>query len=119
MNDNIAGYGNISEGLDPFYKATHPYFTIPAAFPKKRPSRTRKKRKGKRINEMIIEELQHLFTMSGEGVYNAVQFLTKQSQQTLQFCHRKVVLSTFTCDNQLKLLLMAYLAGFYHLPKKV
>ncbi len=119
LNDNITGYGNISDGLDPLQKATHPYFAIPVVSAKKRPSGTRKKRKSKQINVKVIEELERIFTISGAGMYNAVQFLRKQSQQTLQFCYKKVVFSTFTCDNQLKLLLMAYLAGFYHRPKNV
>ncbi len=56
LNDNITGYGNISEGTDPLQKTNHPYFSIPLPY-RRRCKKPVKKRRNKNLNFLAIEEL--------------------------------------------------------------
>ncbi len=117
LNDNVSGYGNISEGLDPLQKANHPYFCVP--LPVKRPKKPHKNRRSKVLNQSAVQELNQILEFTGEGVYHAIQFLKKQTLRTIKHCYT-VVLSDSSISNHLKVFLLAFLAGYYrNSPKNV
>ncbi len=70
LNDNVSGYGNISEGLDPLQKANHPYFCVP--LPIKWPKKPCKACRSKALNQFAVQELNQILEFTGQGVYRAI-----------------------------------------------
>ncbi len=48
LNDNIAAYGNISEGITPFNRISHPYFSLPQYIQKRSKYQKKHRRSKKR-----------------------------------------------------------------------
>ncbi|MCP4653358.1 MAG: GIY-YIG nuclease family protein [Candidatus Omnitrophica bacterium] len=119
LNDNIASYGNISEGITPFNRIGHPYFSLPFAM-RKRSKFQKKHRRSKQENKDIIEHIKAIFISDRFGKNNMMfNYLKQQSQKTLAFCHKYTAQCNQDCDPMLKLALMAFLAGYYkHLEKE-
>ncbi len=108
LNDNIASYGNISEGINPFNRIRHPYFSLPFAL-RKRSKFQRKHRKSKQENKDAIDYIKAIFVSKRYGKNNMIfNYLKQQSQKTLAFCQKYIAQCNQDCDPVLKLALMAF-----------
>ncbi len=57
--------------------------------------------------------------MTGQGVYQAIQFLKKQTLRTIKFCYFSVIKDFSAESNHFKLFLLAYFAGHYRVTSKL
>ncbi|MCP4490897.1 MAG: GIY-YIG nuclease family protein [Gammaproteobacteria bacterium] len=110
LNDNISGYGNISEDVDPLHKKNHPYFCIKA---KLRKRKNKNKRNSKVKNQNILQNLKDLYSESGVNLRRLFMFLKQQSRKTLKICHNNIMDRSFDKMPVLKLTVVAFMAGFY------
>ncbi|MCP4585891.1 GIY-YIG nuclease family protein, partial [Pseudoalteromonas sp.] len=113
LNDSIAGFGNISEGADPLIKKEQPYFTMRYST-KVRTNNAKKRRASHKLNNQVIDDLSMVLANSSYGYVNQIiVYLRKQSQKTLRMCHAYTSRTDGSCDPILKLMLTAFLAGYY------
>ena len=113
LNDNIAGYGNVTE-VNPLEKPNHPYFRIQLP-PRKRPPSDRKKnkRRSRQCNTGCITYLQSVVkeTDFAKRLYEHMQ---SQSQRTYIYCRTMIADTKWSADNpQLKTFMLAFLAAKY------
>jgi hypothetical protein len=112
LNDNIKGYGIISEGVDPLLRSDHPYLC--GSFIKIKRKHRRRRRRSKKVEENICETLSQ-FTSS--DVPQLIRYLRNKSQKTLAIVYGYVHLNN-NLPSEILLATKAYLARFYHVPKE-
>ncbi len=114
LNDNIAGYGNVSEGTDPLLKKGHPYFAIRCKSKTRNKNTTRKRRVSRQLNNQVINDLSTFLNNKSFGYVNRIiVYLKKQSQKTLRVCHSYIASIDDSCDSVLRLMLTGFLAGYF------
>ncbi|MCP4653638.1 MAG: hypothetical protein GY858_09710, partial [Candidatus Omnitrophica bacterium] len=96
----------------------HPYFSIPLPC-RRRCKKPIKKRRSKNLNALAIDELKEIFDLTGQGVYQAIQFLKKQTLRTIKFCYFSVIKGFVSDNNHFKLFLLAFFAGHYKVASKL
>ncbi len=112
LNDNIALYGNISEGITPLNKVGHPYFSLPFAT-RNRSKLQKKHRRSKNVNNSVVDDLKVCLLSRTYGRnFELYIYLKQQSQKTLALCHKYIAQCNQDCDPVLKLAI-AFLAGYF------
>ena len=112
LNDNIKGYGTISEGCDPLLYKDNPYLNSSCINLKRKNKKRR--RKSKRVDDDVCNALKD-FTK--DKIPLLVKYLRNRSQRTLALVYQYTKMNN---DLPLEVLLAikAYLARYYHVPKE-
>lgn len=112
LNDNVKGYGIVSEGVDPLQRSDHPYLC--GSFIRIKRRHRQRRRKSKKVDENICETLSD-FTVN--NIPQLIKYLRNKSQRSLALAYTYVQ-SNNDLPSEILLTIKAYLARFYHVPKK-
>ena len=117
-NDNIKGYGNISQGISPTSFNNHPYHR----YPHERQKRSHgKKRRSKRKNQLTVDIWTTVFDeLKRTESDPRKQYLYMRSlpQTVLKDLYRKLLSSNSTLSESTILAVFAFCVNLYKEPKK-
>ena len=120
MNDRIKSYGDVSSGIDPASKTSHPYFRNPLITTQR--NRCRRKRREVRKEDPEILEKSKKYQEYNDCCFDRHKlyvFLRSMSKKNLLVVNEAIKNGQFDgWHEDAKLATQAYMAGYYNIDKK-
>lgn len=118
LNNKIKGYGMATEIADPTIVKSAPYFDNPTC--RRNRGHGVRKRSCKKVHDLLHQELMQISKeqYTAYELKAVVVFLRKQAKNTLSKCLAMINSQNILVSSTLRLLILAFLAGFYKVRQK-
>jgi hypothetical protein len=116
LNDSIHGYGNVSEGLNPLEKASHPYFAAPVAFRKRK--RIHRRRRSKQLHTDAVNQITAMPLVTARNLRIFIIYLHSLNQRTLRHVNQYLRSNECTFGENRRLTVTAFLASYFNQRQK-